>query len=223
MALAGINEQEMRAIARDLARNVAPLAGNWMLAGSAAMAAVRRRMPHGASNRFLSDPGAFKQGFDPLGLGSLVKEVSRVLDARSANSAIDSILDSWKIDLSNPMKPWDPIRVEMTEATGYLALTKGGGNCQYQAAATFLVLKAAGVKPVDVIWIFTRSGSPKHAACVIGIHDGFRNPCEPEVAGWRPTAVTADTWEHDRSEPASVLAERYSPHEHRFYSFARHA
>jgi hypothetical protein len=223
MALPGINEHHKQTLARELARGVAPLAGNWPLAGTAAMVAVRKRMPYGASNRFLSDPGAFRQGLDPLGLGSFVGELKRVFQAVSVNMDIDKIADGWNIDLNQPMMPWDPIRIAIAEDTGYLALTKGGGNCQYQAGATFLVLRAAGVKPVDVIWIFTRSGKPRHATCVIGIQDGFPNPRVPEFARWQPTAVIADTWEHDRSEPVQALAERYAPHEHQFISFARHA
>ncbi|MBX6375492.1 MAG: hypothetical protein IRZ13_14830 [Acetobacteraceae bacterium] len=45
------------------------------------------------------------------------------------------------------MQPTDPRRIAVAENTGYLALTRGGGNCQYQSGATFLVLKAAEVRP----------------------------------------------------------------------------
>jgi len=58
---------------------------------------------------------------------------------------------------------------------------------------------------------------------VIGIQDGFPNPCEPEISRWQPSAVVADTWETDRTEPVAALAQRYPPSEHRFCSFARFA
>lgn len=223
MALPGVNEGAKQALVEELARGVRPLARNWAIAGTAAMAAVRKRLPHGASNRFLSDPGAFRRGFDPLGLVSFVNELRRVARAESLNKEIDAIVEGWDIDLSRPMQPTDPRRIAVAENTGYLALTKGGGNCQYQSGATFLVLKAAGVRPVDVIYIYTRGGSPRHATCVIGIQDGFPNPCEPEISRWQPSAVVADTWETDRTEPVAALAQRYPPSEHRFYSFARFA
>jgi hypothetical protein len=221
MALPGVNERAKRALVEELARGVRPLAGNWPIAGSAAMAAVRKRLPHGASNRFMSDPGAFNRGFDPLGLVTFASELRRVVRAESLNLEIDTIAEGWNIDLSRPMQPTDPRRITVAENTGYLALTKGGANCQYQAGATFLILKAAGVRPVDVIYIYSQSGKARHATCVIGIQDGFPNPCEPEISRWQPKAVVADTWETDRTESVKDLVKRYPPHEHRFYSFAR--
>lgn len=223
MALPGVDEGAKRALVAELVRGVQPLARNWAIAGSAAMAAVRKRMPLGAGNRFMSDPGAFRGGFDPLGLVTFASELRRVVRSELANREIDALLDSWNIDLNDTTRPTDPKRILVAENTGYLALTQGGGNCQYQAAATFLVLKAAGVRPVDVIYIFTRNGTPRHAVCVIGIQDGFPNPCEPEIARWQPSAVVADTWETDHTEPVSALAARYPAHAHRFLSFARFA
>ncbi|WP_426957952.1 hypothetical protein [Muricoccus radiodurans] len=226
MALPGINEHRKQALARDLAARVSGLAGNWMLAGTAAMSAVRQRLPHGASNRFMSDPGAFKKDDDALGLGSFTGEIKRACAALAANRAIDAVMDRWDVGNIGGQASTNPLRIEMVEGMGYLALTHGGGNCQYQAGATFLALRAAGVRPLDVIYIFSRNSifgddKPRHASVVIGIQGGFRNQNEPEVAGWQPRAVAADTWELDRSEPASALADRYSPAEHRFISFAR--
>ncbi|MBX6370577.1 MAG: hypothetical protein IRZ04_21620, partial [Rhodospirillales bacterium] len=144
----------------------------------------------------------------------------RVLDAFTKTREIDKTLESWNLDLSRTSGCTDPARLAAAAGMGELAITKGAGNCQYQGAATFEVLKAAGVRPLDLIYVFTRNDSPRHAVTVIGIPKvGAQN--EPPYALWRDVAVLADTWETEMSEPAVELGKRYSPADHRFISFAR--
>lgn len=211
---------EGRRIIEELARPIRPAARNWPIAGTQAVIAVKKRMPLGATNRFMQDRSAWAKGPDPLGLVTFGREVGRVLDAFTKTREIDKTLESWNLDLSRTSGCTDPARLAAAAGMGELAITKGAGNCQYQGAATFEVLKAAGVRPLDLIYVFTRNDSPRHAVTVIGIPKvGAQN--EPPYALWRDVAVLADTWETEMSEPAVELGKRYSPADHRFISFAR--
>jgi hypothetical protein len=211
---------EGRKAIEELARTIRPAARNWPIAATQAILAVKRKMPFGATNRFMQDRSAWAKGPDPLGLATFGNEVSRVFGALSRTRAIDATLDSWNLDLSKTSGCMDRTRVAAAAGMGELAITKGGGNCQYQGAATFEVLKAAGVRPLDLIYIFTRSDSRRHAVTVIGIPKVERQN-EPPYALWRDCAVLADTWETEMSEPAIELGKRYVPSDHRFISFAR--
>jgi hypothetical protein len=204
----------------ELARTIRPAARNWPIAATQAILAVKRKMPMGATNRFMQDRSAWVKGPDPLGLATFGKEVSRVLDSFSRTREIDKALESWNLDLAKTKGCTDPARIAAASGMGELAIMKGAGNCQYQGAATVEVLKAAGVRPLDLIYIFTRSDNPRHAVTVIGIPKvEWQN--EPSYAAWRDCAVLADTWETEMSEPAIELGKRYAPSDHRFIFRAR--
>ncbi|WP_376098626.1 hypothetical protein ACE7GA_08990 [Roseomonas sp. CCTCC AB2023176] len=222
------DEAKVRATARELAANIYAVKNHWPIAATAAMSAVRRRLPLGACNRFMSDQSAFAGGGGMLGLSAFAGEVKRVFASRAANVEIDEAVDAWGIPESviSQGNCTDPIRTEMAEAMGYLAIKLGGGNCQYQAGATYMALREAGVAPIDLIMIFRRGGtftseSRRHATVVIGIQSGFPNQRQPEFSRWQPNAVVADTWETDRSEAPAELAARYPVADHIFLSFAR--
>lgn len=233
MATKGIDEAKKKALARELAANVRGVAKCWPIAGTAAMKAVKQRMPLGASNRFMLDDAPCT-GSDPLGLGATLYELKRHRAAGVATRAVDDAIDRCAFDGAavNGARHTDPIRIELVEATGYFAMMYGGGNCQYQAGATFMALREAGVGPIDLIYIFRRSGyfgtsvgmgDAEHATVVIGIQEGFPRPQEPDFTRWQPTAVVADTWETDRSESVPALAKRYPLADYRFISYARAA
>jgi hypothetical protein len=211
---------EGRKMIEALGRALRPAAQNWPIVATQAIVAVKRKMPFGATNRFMQDRSSWVKGSDPLGLATFGKEVERVFGSLSRTREIDKTLDSWNLDLSKTGGCTDPQRLAAAAGMGELAVTKGAGNCQYQGAATFEVLKVAGVRPLDLIYIFRGEGSPRHAVTVIGIPK-LERQTEPPYALWRDCAVLADTWETEMSEPAVALGKRYAPAEHRFISFAR--
>jgi hypothetical protein len=229
----GVEEGDIRELALELAFDVAPVAADWMAAATRALVVVKDHMPWGAANR----PSDLVPDWETLLAGSLVAgpllpglvgsnavvQALRVIESGRRNRSIDDKAFAWGAPDAGTTSPADPARIQVAETLGYLALQEGAGNCQYQASAVFLVLNAAGVSPVDLIYVFGRDGKPVHGLCVIGIPRGLANPRYPDPAAWARTAVLADPWQNEHGEPASSLLQRYPPATHVYQSYARNA
>ncbi len=90
--------------------------------------------------------------------------------------------------------------------------------------ACFAVLRAAGVRPLDLILILPQSGPRSfrnHTVVVLGIPDGMPNQKEPDYEKWREKATLADIWVDNEAVPASKLAERWPRPTYRYLSYAR--
>jgi hypothetical protein len=228
-----------------MAAPIRPLAGNPALAGTMAIRATRAVIRHGASNRFSpwaedrwggQDPRRNPRladwdwpeepPADPFGLSTIGREVSRWTKSLHATWAVDEAVGALDYDEAHAMtlSNTDTYRLDHVDEVGYPALINHGGNCGYLASACFAVLRAAGVRSIDMILILPNSGPRSfrnHTTCVIGIPDGVRNPKEPDYAAWRDKALLADVWVDNETVPAAKLAERWPKDTYRYLSYAR--
>lgn len=230
----GVSEVDLQEFASRLAFDVKPCATNWTEAATRAIVAVKREIVWGASNRpadlvpdwrMMVAAGVMTAGAGLLsaGLAHVIIDRLRAMESLRRNWRIDDRAAAWGQPDAGTDSPCEPARIQIAETLGYLAMKEGAGNCQYQASAVFLVLNAAGVTPVDLVYVFRRDHTPVHGLCIIGIPRRLPDPNFPDPAAWGTRAVLADPWQNELGEPASSLLKRYPPAGHIFQSYARNA